>query len=51
MDLARCELIWLKHLPQELRFGKDESMELICDNQDTLCKTREILIFGIRAKS
>ena len=24
MTLATCELIWLKHLFQELRFGKDE---------------------------
>ena len=24
MTLATCELIWLKHLLQELRFGKDE---------------------------
>ena len=33
MALATCELIWLKHLLQELRFGKDEQMKLICDNQ------------------
>ncbi|KAL6311415.1 hypothetical protein AAG906_035489 [Vitis piasezkii] len=31
MALATCELIWLKHLLRELRFGK-----LICDNQATL---------------
>ena len=36
MTLATCELIWLKHLLQELRFGKDEHMKLICDNQSTL---------------
>ena len=24
MALATCELIWLRHLLQELRFGKDE---------------------------
>ena len=24
MALATCELIWLKHLFQELRFGKDD---------------------------
>ena len=29
---ATCKLIWLKHLLQELRFGKDEQMKLICDN-------------------
>ncbi|RVW79774.1 Retrovirus-related Pol polyprotein from transposon RE1 [Vitis vinifera] len=32
MALATCELIWLKHLLRELRFGKDEQMKLICDN-------------------
>ena len=36
MTLATCELIWLRHLPLELRFGKDEQMKLICDNQATL---------------
>ena len=36
MALATCELIWLKHLLQELRFGKDEQMKFICDNQVTL---------------
>ncbi|RVW91047.1 Retrovirus-related Pol polyprotein from transposon TNT 1-94 [Vitis vinifera] len=34
--LATCELIWLRHLLQELRFGKDEQMKLICDNQAAL---------------
>ncbi|RVX17827.1 Retrovirus-related Pol polyprotein from transposon RE1 [Vitis vinifera] len=33
MALATCELIWLKHLIRELRFGKDEQMKLICDNK------------------
>ena len=36
MALATCELIWLRHLFQELRFGKDEQMKLICDNQAAL---------------
>ncbi|RVW62586.1 Retrovirus-related Pol polyprotein from transposon RE1 [Vitis vinifera] len=36
MALATCELIWLKHLFQELRFGNDEQMKLICDNQAAL---------------
>ena len=36
MALATCELIWLKHLLQKLRFGKDEQMKLICDNQTAL---------------
>ena len=36
MALATCELIWLKHLLQKLRFWKDEQMKLICDNQAAL---------------
>ena len=32
MTLATCELIWFKHLIQEVRFGKDEQMKLIYDN-------------------
>ena len=36
MALATCELIWLKHLLQELRFWKDEQIKLICDNQVAL---------------
>ena len=36
MALATCELIWLKQLLQELRFGKDEQMKLVCDNQAAL---------------
>ena len=36
MALATCELIWPRHLLQELRFGKDEQTMLICDNQATL---------------
>ena len=36
MALATCELIWLKHLLRELRFGKDEQMKLIYDNQAVL---------------
>ena len=36
MALATCELKWLRHLLQELRFGKNEQMKLICDNQDAL---------------
>ena len=34
--LTTCEFIWLKHLLQELRFGKDEQMKLTCDNQAAL---------------
>ena len=36
MALATCKLIWMRHLLQELRFGKDEQMKLICDNQAAL---------------
>ena len=36
MALATCELIWLRHLLQELRFGNDEQIKLICDNQAAL---------------
>ncbi|RVX15929.1 Retrovirus-related Pol polyprotein from transposon RE2 [Vitis vinifera] len=36
MALATCELVWLKHLLRELRFGKDKQMKLICDNQAAL---------------
>ena len=36
MTLATCELIWFKQLLQELRFGKDEQMTLVCDNQAAL---------------
>ena len=32
MTLATCELIYLKQLPQELRFQKDEQMKFVCDN-------------------
>ncbi|RVW29613.1 Retrovirus-related Pol polyprotein from transposon TNT 1-94 [Vitis vinifera] len=36
MALTTCKLIWLRHLLRELRFGKDEQMKLICDNQAAL---------------
>ena len=36
MVLATCELTWLKHFLQELKFGKDEQMKLICDSQAAL---------------
>ena len=36
MALATCELICLRHLIQELRFGKNEQMKLICNNQAAL---------------
>ena len=36
MTLVTCELIWLKQLLQELKFGKDEPTTLVCDNQAAL---------------
>ena len=36
MALATSELIWLKQLLQELRFGNDGQMTLVCDNQTAL---------------
>ena len=36
MALATCELIWLKHLLQELRFRKNEQRKFICENQAAL---------------
>ena len=49
MTLATCELIWLKHLLQELKFGKDEQMQLICDNQ-TFLYISSNLVFHERTK-
>ena len=49
MALATCELIWLKHLLQELRFGKDEQMKLIFDNQAALHISSN-LVFHERTK-
>ena len=36
MAIATCELVWLKQLLGELKFGKIDQMELVCDNQATL---------------
>ena len=36
MALVTCELICLRDLLQELKFGNDEQIKLICDNQATL---------------
>ena len=49
MILATCELMWLRHLLQELRFGKDEQMKLICDNQSAL-HIASNLVFHERTK-
>ena len=47
--LATYELIWLRHLLRELRFGKDEEMKLICDNQAALHISSN-LVFHERTK-
>ena len=49
MTLATCELIWLKHLLQELRFGKEEQIKFICDNQAVLHISSN-LVFHERTK-
>ena len=49
MALAAYELIWPKHLLQELRFGKDEQMKFICDNQAALHISSKI-VFHERIK-
>ena len=49
MALATYELIWLKHLLQELRFEKDEQMKLICDNEAALHISSN-LVFHERTK-
>ena len=49
MALATCELIWLRHLLHEIRFGKDEQMKLICDNQAAL-HIASNLVFHERTK-
>ena len=36
MNSTTYELIWLKQFLQELRFGKDGQMMLLCDNQAAL---------------
>ena len=36
MTLATCDLIWFKQVLQELRFGKDEQMMHVGDNQAAL---------------
>ena len=49
MAFATCELIGLRHLLQELKFGKDEQMTLICDNQAAL-HIASNLVFHERTK-
>ena len=49
MTLATCELIWLKQLLQELRFGEDGQMTLVCDNQAAL-HIASNLVFHERTK-
>ena len=34
--MATCELVWVKQLLKELKFGEISKMELVCDNQVAL---------------
>ena len=36
MVLTTCELVWLKHLLQELNLGDKRPMQLLCDNKSAL---------------
>ncbi|KAF3637705.1 hypothetical protein FXO38_23596 [Capsicum annuum] len=36
MAVATCELVWIKQLLRELKFGEINEMELVCDYQATL---------------
>ena len=36
IDVIICELVWIKQLLGELKFGKIDKMKLICDNQEAL---------------
>ncbi|XP_070047196.1 secreted RxLR effector protein 161-like [Nicotiana tomentosiformis] len=36
MAMATCELVWVKQLLKELKFGEIIKMELVCDNQVAL---------------
>ncbi|KAL2341772.1 hypothetical protein Fmac_009712 [Flemingia macrophylla] len=36
MALVTCELVWLKQLLRELKFGDEHTMKLYCDNQVAL---------------
>ena len=36
MAVATCELIWIKQILQELKFGNTQQMKLCCDNQAAL---------------
>ena len=47
--LATCELMWLKQLLQELRFGKDGQMTVVRDNQAAL-HIASNLVFHERTK-
>ena len=43
MALATYELIRLRQLLQELRFGKDKQIKLVCDNQAALHITSNLV--------
>ncbi|PKA60769.1 Retrovirus-related Pol polyprotein from transposon TNT 1-94 [Apostasia shenzhenica] len=49
MTVTTCELIWVKHLLEELRLSQLEPLELICDNQSAL-HIASNLVFHERTK-
>ncbi|XP_047253962.1 secreted RxLR effector protein 161-like [Capsicum annuum] len=36
MAVATCELVWIRQLLREIKFGETGKMELVCDNQAAL---------------
>ncbi|KAF3666982.1 hypothetical protein FXO37_10260 [Capsicum annuum] len=46
---ATCELVWIKQLLRELKFGETGNMELVCDNQAAL-HIASNLVFHERTK-
>lgn len=50
MEMATCELIWIKQLLKELKFGDTKGMELMCDNEAALYIASN-LVFHERTKT
>ncbi|WMV51180.1 hypothetical protein MTR67_044565, partial [Solanum verrucosum] len=49
MTVATCELVWIKQLLRELKFGEISQMGFVCDNQESLHITL-YPIFHVRIK-
>ena len=49
MAATTCELVWIKQLLRELKFGETGKMELVCDNQ-TAIHIASNLVFHERTK-